>query len=267
MVTGGYALRLDEAERVRYRQMAAAARLDEAQRWARAGVVPGARVADVGCGPGAVLVELARLVGRDGRAIGVEPDPAARTAARDEIDAAEVAWAEVVAGTGQATGLEPEAWDCVMVRHLLIHTGEAAAEIVHHLAGLAAPGGFVYLVDTDLDGARTSPADPELEVQHRRYTEFHRAMGNDVRMGPRLPELLAEAGLEVVETAGAYACIPGAVLALGGPLRAAQDAMVAAGALDPSQAEQSEQARQRFAQRPGALLWMPQFIAVGRRPA
>lgn len=266
-MSDGYALRLDEAERNRYRQMAAAARHDEADRWSRAGVVPGARVADVGCGPGAVLVELARLVSRDGRAIGVEPDPAARAAARQELDTAAVEWAEVVAGTGQATGLEPEAWDCVMVRHMLIHTGDAARRIVEHLADLVAPGGFVYLVDTDLDGVRTSPAEPALEDQHRRYAEFHRSMGNDVRMGPRLPALLTEAGLEVVETAGAYACIPAALLGLGGPLLAAQDAMVAAGALDPSEAEQSEQARQRFAQRPGALLWMPQFIAVGRRPA
>lgn len=266
-MSDGYALRLDEAERNRYRQMAAAARRDEADRWSRAGVVPGARVADVGCGPGAVLVELARLVTSDGRAIGVEPDPAARAAARQELDTAAVEWAEVVAGTGQATGLEPEAWDCVMVRHMLIHTGDAAAPIVEHLAHLVAPGGFLYLVDTDLDGFRTSPAEPELELQHRRYAEFHRSMGNDVRMGPRLPVLLVEAGLEVVETAGAYACIPAAVLELGGPLRAAQGAMVAAGVLDPSEVEQSEQIRQRFAQRPGALMWMPQFIAVGRRPA
>ena len=267
VVTGGYALRLDEAERIRYRQMAAAARGDEAERWSRAGVVPGARVADVGCGPGAVLVELARLVGPEGRAVGIEPDPAARAAAREEIDTAEVAWADVRAGTGQATGLEPDVWDCVMVRHMLIHIGEAAAAIVEHLAGLATPGGFVYLVDTDLDGARTSPADPELDAQHRRYAEYHRAMGNDVRMGPRLPVLLAEAGLEVVEVAGAYACIPAAVLGLGGPLRAAQDAMVAAGALDAAEAQRSAEARQRFAQHPGALLWMPQFVAVGRRPA
>ncbi|HEV2068602.1 MAG TPA: methyltransferase domain-containing protein [Acidimicrobiales bacterium] len=208
-MTDGYALRLGEAERTRYRQMAAAARRDEAERWSRAGVVPGARVADVGCGPGAVLVELARLVGRDGRVIGVEPDPAARAAARQELDAAAVEWAEVVAGTGLATGLELEAWDCVMVRHVLIHTGDAAGRIVQHLADLLTPGGFLYLVDTDLDGVRTSPADPELEVQHRRYAEFHRSMGNDVRMGPRLPVLLTEAGGAVRADQAAVRPAPG----------------------------------------------------------
>lgn len=263
----GYVLRLTEEERTRYRQMAVSARRDEADRWSRAGVVEGARVADVGCGPGAVLVELARVVGRDGEAIGVEPDPTARSAAREELDAAGLEWVAVVAGKGDATGLEPGHWDCVMARHVLTHTGDAAPGIVAHLATLPRPGGCVYLADTDLDGARTTPADPDVDEQQRRYAEFHRSMGNDVRMGPRLPVLLAEAGLELVETAGSYACIPGAALALGGPLRAAQEAMAAAGFLEESEAERWEDARQRFAQRPDALLWMPFFIAVGRRPA
>lgn len=104
---GGYALRLSDAERTRYRHMAAAAVQGEGPRWARAGVVPGARVADVGCGPGAVLVELARLVGGDGRAVGVEPDPSARAAARQELDAAGTTWADVVAGTARPPASSP----------------------------------------------------------------------------------------------------------------------------------------------------------------
>lgn len=267
VVTDGYTLRLTEAERTRYRGMAELARRDEGDRWARCGIVPGARVADVGCGPGAVLLELARLVGPAGRAVGVEPEPAARTAAREELDAAGLSWVEVVPGTGSDSSLDAGSWDCVMMRHVLIHTGGAVAEIVGHLASLTRPGGFVYLVDTDLDGARTTPADTDIAAQHQGYAKFHRARGNDVRMGPRLPELLADAGLEVVETAGAYACIPGALMALGGPLRAAQDAMVDAGALDHAEAARWEQARQRFARLRGSLVWMPQFIAVGRRPA
>ena len=262
-----YALRLSEAERVRYRQMAESARQAEADRWSRAGVVEGARVVDVGCGPGAVLVELARLVGRSGEAVGVEPDPAARSAAREELDAAGLEWVGVVDVEGDATGLEEGHWDCVMVRHVLTHAGDAASRIVAHLATLPKRGGYVYLVDTDLDGARTTPADPDVEDQHRRYAQFHRLMGNDVRMGPRLPVLLAEAGLELVETAGSYACIPGVALAMGGPLRAAQESMVAAGVVDATEAEHWEEARQGLSQRAGALLWKPLFIAVGRRPA
>jgi hypothetical protein len=99
-----------------------------------------------------------------------------------------------------------------------------------------------------------------------RYAEFHLTRGNDVRMGPRLPQLLGDAGLEVVEKVGSYACIPGSVMAEGGPLRAAEDAMMASGFLDASEPERWEQARRRFASRPDALVWVPQFVAIGRRP-
>jgi ubiquinone/menaquinone biosynthesis C-methylase UbiE len=58
-----YALALSEAEIGRYRMMAAVARRDEAAQWEAAGIIPGARVADVGCGPGAVLVAMAEVVG------------------------------------------------------------------------------------------------------------------------------------------------------------------------------------------------------------
>lgn len=245
--------------------MAERASEEEGERWVRAGVVEGARVADVGCGPGAVLAQLARRVGSSGHATGVEPDATARATARRYLDGAGFSWVEVLGGRGDDTGLEPAAWDCVMMRHVLIHTGAAAPTIVEHLASLVRPGGHVYLVDVDLDAARTTPPDAELSHQMSRYAEFHRARGNDVRIGPRLPALLAGAALEVAETAAAYACIPGALTAAGGPLRAAQEAMLAEHQLDEEESEQWEAARQRFASLPGALLWIPHFVAVGRR--
>ena len=58
-----YTLRLSEVELGRYRMMAEAARLAEAAQWAGAGIRPGARIADVGCGPGAALAVMAREVG------------------------------------------------------------------------------------------------------------------------------------------------------------------------------------------------------------
>ena len=71
--TTNYALRLSDAELDRYTEMARHARLQELDLWTEAGVVPGARVADIGCGPAAVLAELAAIVGPTGVAVGVEP--------------------------------------------------------------------------------------------------------------------------------------------------------------------------------------------------
>src|SRR4030095_628167 len=46
-----YVLTLTSAELARYRVMAGNARQEEAADWAAVGVVPGARIADGGCGP------------------------------------------------------------------------------------------------------------------------------------------------------------------------------------------------------------------------
>ncbi len=260
-----YTLTLSEPERLRYRMMAATAREEEAELWQTAGIVPGARVADVGCGPGAVLAEIAKVVGPEGSAVGVEPAEQARLAARDELDSLGLEHVEVHEGSGEATGLDPSAWDCVMMRHVLTHTGEAADRIVAHLATLVAPGGHVYLVDTDLDAARTAPADPAVQEQYDRYADFHRRLGNDPRTGPRLGTMLRAAGLEVVENEGRYQRVPAELLAMGGPLVSAEEAMINAGVLTRDELRGLGAARQRFAAVPDAEMWFARFVAIGRR--
>src|SRR5690242_14581248 len=53
-----------------------------AQALQRAGLAPGMRCLDLGCGGGDVTFELARLVGQDGEAIGVDYDEIKLTLAR-----------------------------------------------------------------------------------------------------------------------------------------------------------------------------------------
>jgi ubiquinone/menaquinone biosynthesis C-methylase UbiE len=71
-----YALKLSEVELARYQRMAEAAAGMERDLETAAGIVPGAVVADVGCGPGAVSVVMARLVGPGGRVIAVDREAA-----------------------------------------------------------------------------------------------------------------------------------------------------------------------------------------------
>jgi len=264
--TRGYTLELSETERMRYRMMAGLARENEADLWEYAGIVPGARVADVGCGPGAVLAEIAQIVGLEGSVVGVEPGQPAREAAREELDSLGLDHVEVREGNGEATGLDPGVWDCVMMRHVLTHTGKAAERILSHLVTLLAPGGHLYLVDVDLDATRATPPDPGIQEQFERYAEFHRALGNDVRMGARLGSLLRAAGLELAEHRGIFQRVPAMLLAMGGPLVSAQDAMIATGIVKQDETEAWESARQRFAALPDAELWFANFLAIGRKP-
>jgi len=101
-----YSLALSDPELARYALMAADAVRSEAADWAMAGIAPGARIADIGCGPGAVLRLLAEHVGPGGSVTGVDADPAAVAIALEQV--AGLAHAKVRVGRADATGLEPE---------------------------------------------------------------------------------------------------------------------------------------------------------------
>jgi len=262
----GYALRLSDAERMRYRVMAQRAVAIEGDRWTRYGVVKGAHIADVGCGPGAVLVELARRAGDAGAVVGVEPDPRSRAAAEEEIGSAGLANCSVAAGDGEHTGIEPASQDLVMLRHVLFHVGTRAGAVLAHLSSLLKPGGHLYMVDTDATAARLSFDDQDFIEQGARYMEFQRERGNNVDIGPRLGALIVAAGLELMEHEAVYQKIPGHLVALGGPIAAAEQEMLTAGAISVDDAGRFAAARQRVATLPHSALFIAQYIAVGRKP-
>ncbi len=261
-----YALAFSDSERQRYRGMAARAVADEAALWTAAGIVGGARVADIGCGPGAVLVEIARIVGPDGEALGVEPDASSRDAAVEEIASAGVA-ARVVNGTATATGLPQAGFDAVMIRHVLFHLGSNAPAALRHCASLLRPDGHMYLVDVDLRerGLLTSGVDADVEELSERYLKFQEDRGCDVTIGSRLDQLLEDAGLEVIEKETLSTVVPGERLVSGGPMGAAIPVMIDAGVATAADEERWRAGLSRFASRPGASVTVSVDVAVGRR--
>jgi SAM-dependent methyltransferase len=244
--------------------MAARATVDEASLWTAAGIVQGARVADIGCGPGAVLVEIARITAESGQAVGVEPDASAREAATAETAAANVA-ARVVNGTATATGLPEGAFDVVMMRHVLFHLGRNAAAAVQHCSLLLRSGGHLYLVDVDLRerGMFASRVDPDVEDLSERYLKFQEDRGCDVTIGSRLRALLENAGLEVTVVERLSSVVAGERVGSGGPMGAAIPAMIDAGMATPEDEVRWRAGLSRFASTPGASVSVHMDIAVG----
>lgn len=262
-----YALKVSEQEIARYRQMADTAKTIEADLWERAGIVSGAVVADVGCGPAAMSVVMADIVGPTGRVIGVERDESALAAARQVVAQAGAANVELRQGTGTSAGLEPGSVDVVVMRHVLAHNGPEEGAIVAHLATLVRPGGCVYLVDIDGTAMRMIDVDPDLEDTNDSYVEFHRRKGNDLQPGLRLGKLLKAAGLEVVEHTGRYNVIA-APPGMRPPSWAARQAMVDDGVVtdgDVSRWEQAYARQDQQSHRP--TIFASIFVAIGRRPA
>jgi len=260
-----YTLALSEAEISRYQMMARQAATREGGQLAAAGVVAGAVVADIGCGPAAMSIELARLVGPSGRVIAVERDKQALAAAEALIQRSGARNVSLREATATATGIEPGSVDVVMARHVLAHNGGQEQAIVAHLATLIRPGGSAYLVDSDLGGFRLLDIDPDLGDLMTRYLEFHRRRGNDLAIGLRLARLLEAAGLEVTSFQGAYNIVT-APPGMRPPAWAARDAMLADGIVDEGVLHRWEAALTRLDSAPvRPTIFAPQFTAIGRR--
>lgn len=259
-----YTLRLSDAELDRYRLMAEHARSSESDLWALAGLRPGARVADVGCGPGALFPALVDAIGPGGALVGVDGDDDAVGAARSVVDSFGWTNVSVVRGRAERSGLEPASFDVVMMRHVLAHNARQEQAIVDHLATLARPGGMVYLVDVFADMVRTVPADDDFDAMNAAYVEFHHRQGNDLQTGSRLDELARTAGLDVVAYRGWLDIVP-LVPGMRPPAFAARAAMVEAGVVTQEQVDRWEATMDDFLASPHRL-FAPLFGCVARAP-
>lgn len=191
-----YGLELDDTEHARLRAQASGVGSNEI--WALAGVAPGADVVDLGCGPAAVMLELASVVGPEGSLTGVDADPGMVERGRAAVTRVGATNIVIREGLAEDSGLPPGSFDCAVIRLVLIHNGGREQEIVDHAASLVRPGGRVLLIDVDSTMIRYIPAGtaPIAEL-HERYQVYQRARGNDPAVGLRLPELLENTGLTV----------------------------------------------------------------------
>jgi SAM-dependent methyltransferase len=194
-----YTFRLDEHEVERFRAMAANAQRHEGRLWQRAGIVQGATVVDLGCGPGALLPLLAERIGREGTIWAVDADPQACANAR-RVAARLATPVHVVTADAARTGLGPRSADVVMCRNVLVHNGRRAGEFLTHAASLLRPGGMLLSAEPDLVGLDFGAAHEEREYEVR-WQAMLRADGSDPALGAgdTLAQLLRQHGWTVTD--------------------------------------------------------------------
>lgn len=121
-------------------------------RWMdEAGIGPGMRVLDVGCGPGAVTALLLDRVGPDGRVVGIDRAPALLelAAARNPDLRASFVRADL-----DATLPDLGTFDAVVGRRVLMYLKDPA-ETLARLVALVRPGGVVLFQELVIDTAPT----------------------------------------------------------------------------------------------------------------
>jgi SAM-dependent methyltransferase len=225
---------------------------------------------DVGCGGGDVTLELARRIGPRGKAVGVDIDATQLDIARGEADAQGFRNVEFRLLDARTMDLDMEVvFDVVYARFLLTHLADpshAVAAFYKHVR----PGGLVIVEDIDFDGYFTYP---EFEA-FRRYKELYcdlvRRRGGDPNIGPRLPILLMDAGLEKVATTIVQPIgTEGEVKFMNSiTLENIADAVLADGLAARQEIDGLIQDLTRFAENPRTVAGVPRVVqAWGRRPA
>lgn len=155
----------------------------------------GARCLDVGCGAGAVTLELARRVG-PGHALGLDRDVDALARARGEAARRNV---PASFGEGDAQSLTFDAaFDLVYARCLLSHL-VSPGDVLQSMVRAARPGGTVAVEDIDFSGCFCEPPSPAFDRYVDLYESVVRGRGADPRLGRRLFVLAQDAGLVDVE--------------------------------------------------------------------
>ena len=158
-----------------------------------AGLEPGMRVLDIGCGPGDVALIAARLVGPTGRVIGIDASPDIVALARQRAVENGVITVSFERSTVDDITLD-EPVDAVIGRLILMHLPEPVAAL-RRLATLVPPGGVIAFCDFDLTAARSVPWLPTWETAAEAIASAFRGAGLDPQFGTTLHRLFRHAGL------------------------------------------------------------------------
>lgn len=158
----------------------------------QAGLRPGMRVLDVGCGPGDVSFVAARLVGPQGSVLGIDAADVVELARARAVEHGFTSVCFSQTTVGDLTLDEPV--DAVIGRLILMHLPDPVATL-RRLAGMVRPGGFVAFSEYDMTVAHSIPEVALWRATGDAILGTFRAMGLDTTFAAKLPALYQQAGL------------------------------------------------------------------------
>lgn len=158
-----------------------------------AGLRPGMRVLDIGCGPGDVSFVADRLVGPSGTVLGVDAAPEMIELARTRASQRGLSAVHFMQSTIDAIALD-EPVDAVIGRLILMHLPDPAATL-RHLSSFVRPGGVVAFSENDITGARSIPDMPLFAQVTMGIVRAFQVMGLSPQFGTTLHTIFAAAGL------------------------------------------------------------------------
>jgi len=191
--TSDYPLGHSDRERERLMRQGAILRAPLEAAFRAAGIGPGMRVLDIGCGAGDVSMLAAELVGPAGSVVGLDRDAASVAWASRRVAQAGFTNIQFRAGEFDAYS-DPAPFDALVGRFILMYLPDPVATL-RHLARLLCSGAVVAFLEPDFTiPSSVNPPVPEFETCRIWISETLRRSGARIDMGMRLYHTYRDAG-------------------------------------------------------------------------
>ena len=264
-----YALGHTPEEHARLRAQARMWAEPAARLFDQAGLAPGASCLDAGCGPGETMRAMAERVGSAGRVLGIDRDASLGALAVEMLHREghrQCSFREH--DLSQAEAVPGGPFDLVYARLLLFHLPQRV-EALSRLWDAVAPGGHLIVQDYDFRGIGCTPDLASIGELARVFTGAFTAVGADVHIGIRLPELFREAGVgtpDGTDVAGYLDPLPTGSAMMARVFRSVLPVALAHGITTEEDAAATLAAAERdTARHPGGQLMWPLLVGARKR--
>jgi ubiquinone/menaquinone biosynthesis C-methylase UbiE len=159
----------------------------------RAGLAPGMRVLDVGCGVGDVSLLAVRIVGKKGSVLGIDRSAASLEIARGRAEFCETAniwFAEADLNTFEPCG----DFDAIIGRFVLLYVPERAS-MLRRLTQSLRRGGVMAMQEYDISSLAEAPESPLFARYRRWIVDGFTSAGAELDTGSKLYATFIQAGL------------------------------------------------------------------------
>lgn len=167
-------------------------------------LAPGARVLDVGCGPGTITSGLASRV-PDGQVVGIDAEARVLEEARSRPGAMEQPNLSFEVGDVYHLGFDDESFDVIHAHQVLQHLTDPVAALVE-MQRVCRKGGLVAVRDADYGGMCWYPSSPEMTEWQALYRQVARSVGGEPDAGRHLLSWARAAGVSDVEVSASAWC-------------------------------------------------------------
>lgn len=172
--------------------------------WLRAGVQPGMRVLDLGCGPGHATLDLAQIVGPTGRVVGVDESAGFLKQLGQEAEARKLSNIDRVLGDAQhldhclPSPATDDYFDIVYVRWVFCFVN-SPGEVLKGLRRVLRPGGKIVVQDyfNYEQGMTLAPKKEAFTRAIAAVARSWRARGGNPDVMGELPRLAKHHGFEI----------------------------------------------------------------------